>query len=296
MKKILLVLTAVILSISVLASCSADTSGNLSKDNAVTEDYNATTGMDGVIFDKDESAVESPTTTTETDVTDGRKIIKNAQMTVETKTFDNFLATLEADIAKLKGYIEQKEISTAGNDYRSAEIVVRIPAEKLGEFMSKVSENGNVTYQNESAVDVTSSYNDIERHIKSLETEQERLIEIMEKADTLADILDIEERLTQIRYELDGYEQRLSSYDEQIAYSTVTLSVDEVEVVTVGEDDGFFTQVKEGFMGSVKAIAWIFRTLALVILSGSPFFILIGGSVAAIIGIVKLAQKKRKNK
>lgn len=292
MKKILLVLTAVILSIALLASCSADTSGNLSKDNAVTEDYNATTGMDGVIFDKDESAVESPTTTTETDVTDGRKIIKNAQMTVETKTFDNFLATLEADIAKLKGYIEQKEISTAGNDYRSAEIVVRIPAEKLGEFMSKVSENGNVTYQNESAVDVTSSYNDIERHIKSLETEQERLIEIMEKAD----ILDIEERLTQIRYELDGYEQRLSSYDEQIAYSTVTLSVDEVEVVTVGEDDGFFTQVKEGFMGSVKAIAWIFRTLALVILSGSPFFILIGGSVAAIIGIIKLAQKKRKNK
>ena len=108
--------------------------------------------------------------------------------------------------------------------------------------------------------------------------------------------MDIEERLTQIRYELDGYEQRLSSYDEQIAYSTVTLSVDEVEVVTVGEDDGFFAQVKEGFMGSIKAIGWIFRTLALVILSGSPFFILIGGSVAAIIGIIKLAQKKRKNK
>lgn len=296
MKKLLSVLTAVILSIAVLASCGSNTSDSFSKGGAVTEDYNATTGMDGVIFDNAESAVDSSTTATATDITDGRKIIKNAEMTVETKTFDNFLTTLEADIAKLKGYIEQKEISTSGNDYRGAHIVVRIPAENLDKFMSKVSENGNVTYENESAVDVTSSYNDIERHIKSLETEQERLLEIMKKADTLSDILSIEERLTQIRYELDGYEQKLSSYDEQIAYSTVTLSVDEVEVVTVGEDDGFFTQVKEGFMGSLKAIGWIFKTLALVILSGSPFFILIGATVAVIIGIVKLAKKKRKNK
>ncbi len=287
MKKILLALISVIVVLAVLVSCSA------ASDSVKTENYSNATGGDGVLFDKGGLAEETSDTSTVVD--DDRKIIKNAQMTVETKTFDNFMSALEADINNLKGYIEQKEVNSSSyRDGRTANITIRIPAENLNKFMGKVSENGNVTYENESATDVTSSYNDIDRHIKSLETEQERLLEIMKKADTLADILSIEERLTQIRYELDGYEQKLNSYDEQIAYSTVTLTVYEVEVVTIGEDEGFFTQVKEGFMGSINAIGTFFRTLALIVLSGSPFIILIGLIAVAVVAIIKLAIKKRK--
>ncbi len=304
MKKLLLALTAVMLAFAVLVSCSSSTETTHLNDSAKNESYseltNGATGMEGVVFDKSDIGVTEDSTNSQSGtgkpITDDRKIIKNAQMHVETKTFDSFISVLETDIAELKGYIEQKEISKNSKDHRNAYIVIRIPAENLNKFMGKVSENGNVTYENESAVDVTSSYNDTERHIKSLETEQERLLEIMKKADTLTDILSIEERLTQIRYELDGYEQTLSSYDEQIEYSTITLSVSEVEVVTVGDDEGFFNQVAEGFMGSLKAIGTIFRTLALVILSGSPFIILIGVFIAAVIIVIKFVNKKRKNK
>ncbi len=298
MKKLLLALTAVMLAFAVLVSCSS--SNDSEKNESYSELTNGATGMEGVLFDKYDIGVTEDSTNSQSGtgkpITDDRKIIKNAQMHVETKTFDSFISVLETDIAELKGYIEQKEISKNSKDHRNAYIVIRIPAENLNKFMGKVSENGNVTYENESAVDVTSSYNDTERHIKSLETEQERLLEIMKKADTLTDILSIEERLTQIRYELDGYEQTLSSYDEQIEYSTITLSVSEVEVVTVGDDEGFFNQVAEGFMGSLKAIGTIFRTLALVILSGSPFIILIGVFIAAVIIVIKFVNKKRKNK
>lgn len=304
MKKVILSLTAVIITLMMVVSCakrSSSDSYNMNKEtspaeqNVVEDAYGF-----GTAGESNYSTVTNDSDTSESGITtDNRKIIKNSEMTVETKSFDSFISTLESDVEKQGGYIENKEINGGGYDYygdRDAQIVIRIPSEKLELFKQTISKNGNVTYEKTAAADITSSYNDIKRHIESLETEQTRLLEIMKKADKLSDILDIEERLTKIRYELDSYEQRLNSYDEKISYSTLNLWVIEVERESVTEDDGFFAQVSDSFSASLNAIGSFFKVLFIALLGGSPIILLLGAIALVVILIVRSVNKKNKTK
>ena len=68
---------------------------------------------------------------------------------------------------------------------------------------------------------MTLQYVDLESHKKALTTEQDRLIELMEQAETVEDIITIEGRLSEVRYQLESMESQLRTYDNKIDYSTV---------------------------------------------------------------------------
>ena len=109
----------------------------------------------------------------------GRKIIKNGDLSIQTREFDEFLTNLNRSILAVGGYVEASSIN--GNSYnknrmRSAEITARIPAENLDAFCDQVSDLGNVTYKNLYTRDVTLTYVDLESHVKALRTEQQTLM------------------------------------------------------------------------------------------------------------------------
>ncbi len=122
---------------------------------------------------------------------------------------------------------------------RSASYTLRIPSDKLDEFIDVVETLGNVTYKNESVDDVTLRYVDVDSHKKALETEQERLLALLEKAENVEDIITIENRLSDVRYELENYEIQIRLLDNQIDYSTVYVDISEVSRVTDTGKQGF---------------------------------------------------------
>ena len=164
-----------------------------------------------------------------------RKLIRNVEMTVETEVYEELMQGIENKIDALGGYIEYKDVYHGdlysryqGNVRKNAELVVRIPSAKLDEFTVSVGEIGNVTYESESVEDVTLEYVDLESHKKMLQTQQERLLELLEKAETMEDIISLESRLTEVRYQIESMESRLRTIDNQVEYSTVRLSIEEV--------------------------------------------------------------------
>lgn len=137
-----------------------------------------------------------------------RKLIKNVWLTAETEDFDGLMAGVTSRISQLGGYVENQE-AYYGSAYRNSgscrrDLTIRIPADQLANFVSQVSEISNVTSSRESAEDVTLSYADTESRKKALETEQDRLLELMEQAETTEDLLAIESRLTDVRYQLES--------------------------------------------------------------------------------------------
>ena len=153
-----------------------------------------------------------------------RKLIKTVNMTVETEDYDGLLNTLDKKIAELGGYTEY--FSTQGNSSnRYGSMTIRIPKEKLNTFLEMVEGVSNITYRQENVEDVTLDYVDVESRKKMLETEQQRLLELLETAESLDDILTIESRLTEVQYELDSKESQLRTYDNQIDYSKVYLDI-----------------------------------------------------------------------
>lgn len=191
-------------------------------------------GYDGG-YNSTSSAVTDSTVIEANEAASKRKVIKTANLQVETLEFDDFVAKLDANINSFGGYIESSYVS-GNNIYqtssRYASYTIRVPEDKITGFIDQVGTLGNVTNKQYGEQDITLTYVDVESRIKTLQTEQETLLGLLEKAEYLTDIIELERRLSEVNYDIESYTSRLRSYDSQITYSTVSLSVTEVERIT----------------------------------------------------------------
>ena len=107
-----------------------------------------------------------------------------------------------------------------------------------------------------------------------LKTEQSRLLELMEQAETMSDLLEIEDRLTDVNYELDRYTSRLRTMDNQVDYATVYLSVQEVKEYTPVQElwkkisTGFVSSLKGLWQGLVDFFSWVVIKLPYLVVYG----------------------------
>ncbi len=242
-----------------------------------------------------------------------RKLIRTVSLNVETQEFEALRNDIESRIKALGGYVEDGYVYN-GNIYsegslREATMTVRIPSDKLDEFLNMVAENSNVVTQNESVRDVTLDYVDMDSRKSALKAEEKRLLEMLESADTVEDMIYIEDRLANIRYETESIESQLRTYDNLVDYSTVNLTISEVikltEVVeeptvepTVAEriSKGFSESLEDvedeltdcfvGFIISLPYLAVVFV----------PIIVVIVVIVVIVLIIVKVATKSSKKK
>lgn len=181
-----------------------------------------------------------------------QKLIRTVSLEAQTQDYEALLPALEAKISALGGYIESRDAYN-GNAYsgslrnRYCSMTVRIPADKLGEFISHVNEQANVTNTSESVEDITLQYVDTAARITALETEQTRLLELLEESGSLSDLLQIESRLSEVRYELERYASQLRVYDNLVDYATVHLSINEVRKLTPVEEPNMWQRIGSGF-------------------------------------------------
>ena len=240
------------------------------------------------------------------DVFAGRKVIRNASLTVETLEFDRFITDITNKTNELGGYIQSNEVSGRRYNYSSsslryAETVVRIPTERLDEFLAAVDGAGNVVSRTENVDDVTETYTDIEARLSSLRTEYDTLLGLLEKAEGLDEIITLQDRLTNVRYEIESYEGKQRLYDNRIAYSTVSLNISEVERVTPVEEESFGHEVSRRFKESLADVGEFFREFAVWFIGDLPkiaivLFFIVGLPliiVFIIIKSIKRANRKR---
>lgn len=229
-----------------------------------------------------------------------RKIIRNADMSVETLVFDTFVEQLTGSVEGFGGYIESSSVGTrsyrSDHPLRYARYTVRIPADRLDEFLNTVSGLGNVTSVSTGLRDVTTSYVDSEKHLEALRTEQTALLEILSKATTVEDIITVQDRLTYVSYEIESYEAILRTYDDQIALSSVSLNVNEVERETPVVEETFGEEVSRRFHESLEDVGDGFKNFASWFLGNAPeiivVLVIIGLHVLVVILIVKGAKKR----
>ena len=225
-------------------------------------------------------------------------------MSVETDAFDALLSTLEEKISALSGYVERSDVSGSslrrGNNTpspRSASMTARIPSDRLSEFIASVEGSGNVTWKSQTTTDVTLTYSDLESRKKSLTIEQERIWALLEKADTLEAVISLEQRLSEIRYELESMESQLRLMDNQVDYSTVTLDIREVTAFTPTKPESVGERIGRGFTGNLDAMGQLFTALFVAMIAGipiwGPFVVLL---VLLVVLVRRLAGKGRKKR
>ena len=225
-----------------------------------------------------------------------QKLIRKIWLTAETEALDALLSQVEERIGALGGYVEAREVRNYNSDNRWAELTIRIPAEKLDQFTQTVKENANVTSATETADDITLSYVAVESRVKALETEQTRLLELLAGAENMTEILQIEERLTAVRAELEEVTSQLRIYDNQVSYGTVYLTLREVKEYTEEEPEGFFQRIGRGFMDSLEGVGNGIVEFVIFVIVASPYLVLIALVVFVAVLIGKRYNRKKKAK
>ena len=226
-----------------------------------------------------------------------RKLIRTVNMDVETLEFDSFTQFVENRVNEYGGYIESSSIN--GNRYyydnnRYASLTIRIPEASLDSFVQVLGESATVTYKSERAEDITLQYVDTQSRIKTLQVEQEKLFELLEKADTLDAIIMLESRMSEVRYELENYTARLRVYDNQVSYSTIHLSINEVKRITAAQEETFSEKLQNGFMNSLYDIQDGFLDFVIWLVSNS-IYLVFWGVIFLTVGIV-IRKKFHKRK
>ena len=223
-------------------------------------------------------------------VEENKKIIVTGNLNVETLDFDNVLTTLQANVKKYGGYIQNSSISTNRNDRRYYDACIRIPAESYEEFLSATKENVNVTYYNENIDDITETYTDIQARINSLKAEEEKVLEFYDKANNLEELMSVESRLTDIRYEIDSLETKIKNYDLLVNYSTLNIGITETKVYTK-TNDNFFSKLGLNFVNGWSNFVNVLQDIILGIVYNLWIVILV---VVVIVGIVIYRKKRNK--
>ena len=171
---------------------------------------------------------------------------------------------------------------------------IRLPKENVDSFLDFLNGEGRILSKSENLQDVRLQYRDAKNHIKALETEQERILALMEKAETVDQLIALENRLTDIRYQLDSYNSEILDYDNKVDFSTIYLELQESIDGKINQSGSysFFDRVRDGFFQNLFEIRLFFEDTALFVLVFIPQILL----VLLIILLIVFANKKLLNK
>lgn len=191
-------------------------------------------------------------------LTEGRKIINEGNVSIETKDFDYSVTAVDQLIASSGGFAEMRNIQgTSLNSYnlRHATFVFRVPADKFDAVMGSMTGIGAVTQKNTSGTDITDRYVDLEARLKTLRVQEDTLLDLMAKAEKLEDVITLESRISEVRYEIESIQNSLKNYDRLIQYSRITLYLQEVVEVTEKKPvpRTLGDRISEAFNGAIEA-------------------------------------------
>ena len=247
-----------------MANCSGG-----SKQEYATESVAAAPMYDGKMASADDALAQNG----ETKVTD-RKLIVTGNVRIRTTDMKNRQTGVLGLVEKYKGYIASQNESNS--DYSLEQTIeVRIPSKDFTPFLSALSKNiDQFDSKNINTQDVTEEYIDVEARLKTKKELEVRYQQILGKANSVKDIMEVEAQLNGIRSEIESIEGRLKYLNNQTGYSTLTINFYKLSTQMHGFGFRFGEEFKQGwnaFITFLLAIVRLWPFLFIVL----PFILLV---------------------
>lgn len=292
MKKRILCVLALLLMLSLtLCACGQRTDnystyegGYVADDSATQNEYKTELGTNG------------SSTTAKTQINSGRKVIITEDYSFETTDLDKCVSDLDGLIAGSDCYLETSNISGNTTDGGWLSYTIRVPADKLESFAKSLEGIGNLTSKKRSSDDVTLAYYDNESKLSAYKIHQERLLALLEKAESLDDILKIENELATVRANIENLTTAQNKYDNLVQYSTVNVYVSQVKVYSEPESDSFWKQFGDNFVDSFKTAGEFLKGLLFLFIWFLPYLLMLCVVALIIFFAIKRSTKKKSNK
>lgn len=240
------------------------------------------------------------------------KLVYRCQLDIETKNYAEDKENLMKIISEYEGIIQNSNEYDSDDYWYSSDHVktrgtktlnlqVRIPSEKYKEFIGTVGTIGKVKRNSQQVDNISYDYYNTQADIEQLKIQEQRLLEMMEQAYTIEDMITVEDRLSEVQNELSKLQTKLVGLDTDVAYSYVDIELEEVFEYSAAEVEkpGFFKRLGKEIVDGFKAMIQIFEDIILFVVGAVPRlipFAVFGFIVYKIVKIYRRNHKPRKPK
>jgi hypothetical protein len=233
-------------------------------------------------------------------VSQNRMIITTVNLHMQTTQFDKGVAEIAAIVESFDGFLQDSYVEGMNmfeeNGTRSASFTARIPSARLDDFVNSVGSSFHITNKQQSGEDITESYHDNEARLNSLRIQEERLLAMLESAEELQYLIEVQRELSDVQYQIDSYTSSKLRMENQVALSTVYLDLREVveydpvepAPITFGE------RLRQTAEDSFAAFVDFVQEFILGILWMAPFLLFLALLAAIIVMIVMLTTRKKR--
>lgn len=199
-----------------------------------------------------------------------QQLIKRGSVNLEVESVSDSLETLK-DIAESRGgFLSSSTFSRGSSDRLSATVTVRVPGSAFDGTISEIRELGKLLSESLNLQDVTEEYVDLTAQKEAKTHQLEQYNRIIEKAESVEDILKVQVEIERVQVELDRLEARLRYLENRVDLATITVYLQ--EPAPIGGDTGHsfiraINQGIEGFLVMIDSLIILFiTTLPLIIL------------------------------
>lgn len=228
---------------------------------------------------------------------EAHRLVKTVSLNAETGEFEQSTAWIEESAGEMGGYIGSSKISGGTRqqeDCRIASYVVRIPAERSGEYLALLKQQVSVLSQESTVDDVTGSYTDLQARLSSLTAQEQRVLALLEEAADLDTILRLDDKLTAIRSEIERIQTELKQLENQTSYASITITLREVKEQQ--EEPSFGQRLGEAFVGSWTDFGNGWLSFFVGFVEAFPTLLILGGIAAAIILPIRHSVRKKRKR
>lgn len=212
-----------------------------------------------------------------------RKLVKNVDTTIQV---DNIKASHDSILKQAEtigGYLVSSDIS----DYEGREfyyISVRVPAEKLQEFLGYLDGLGKVIRQNINTEDITEQYYDAQARLDNALIQEAQLQDIMKQAKTVDEILKVKQQLDSVQERIEQLKGQLKLWDQLTDMSLVNIELQPTrETAAVSKyvewdmlsGNEMAIRIRNGFVSTLNFIVNLVLSLVIFIISALPAIFII---------------------
>lgn len=285
--------------------------GYTSSSSQVSQKYNASADvMEKVEVEFETGAVEEGKSG-ETQAISGDKLVYTCNLSLQTLDYGTCVKSIRESIAEYGGFIEEESeyddayrwyygdyVKTTGTKHLT--LTVRVPSVKYYEFLEQMEGAGKVISRNSYVENISRQYYETDAYIKSLEIQQDRLLEMMEQAREIEDMITIEARLSEVQYQLNMAKTKLSGMDADVEYSTITIDVEEVMEYTpehpVQKKNTFGDRLKNTLVDTWEFFWEMLEGILFLVIRLIPVALVVGVMAVLIIWIIKGCKKRKQRK
>lgn len=273
-------------------------------------DYGMASGSTGNLIASNTTSEKGVGADGQNTVINGEKLVYTCNLEMETLHYDQSIQRIRDSIAKYEGFVESENeyddayrwyyedyTKTSGTKHMS--LTVRIPTKYYNDFLNGIEGEDKVISKQSYVDNISRQYYDTSAKIEALKIQQDRLLEMLEQAKEIDDMIAVEARLSEVQYQLNSAKTSLASMDADVAFSTITLNVREVMEYTRDVEpvkkNTFGDRLKNTLFDTWEFFWEMLEGLLFLVIRLIPLAI-VGGVIAVIVVLVVKSYKKKKMK